>query len=63
MLITYYFGGYLFMFEIGEMSISVFYAMLVVFNFRLSEIIYDKILNEVFTQNSVFLHETFKKMR
>ena len=51
------------MFEIGEMSISLFYAALVILNFRLAVTIYDKLVFEVFTRNSIFLHETFKKMR
>lgn len=62
-IFVYYFGSYLYMFEIGEVSISLFYGALVVFNFKLAVIIYDKAVNEVFTQNSVFLHEMFKKMR
>ena len=39
------------------------YAALVLVNFRLSEKIYDSVVNEFFTRNSVFLHEGFKKIR
>jgi hypothetical protein len=51
------------MFEIGEMSISLLYAALVLLNFRLAEKIYDSVINEFFTRNSLFLHDAFKKMR
>ena len=45
------------MFEIGEMSISMLYGALVILNFSLAEKIYDTVLNEFFTRNSVFLHD------
>lgn len=51
------------MFEIGEMSISMLYAALVLLNFRLAEKIYDGIIEPSFTRHSIVLHETFKKMR
>ena len=62
-IFTYYFGSYLYMFEIGEMSISMLYGALVLFNFKLAVTIYDKFVFEIFTRNSIFLHETFKKIR
>ena len=62
-IFTYYFGSYLYIFEIGEMSISIVYAALVPLNFKLAEWIYDHAIHEAFTRNSVVLHEAFKKMR
>ena len=62
-LLTYYFGTYLGYLDIGEMTISVVHAALVVLNFRFAEWVYDNIVSEGFKHNQRFLHETFKKIR
>lgn len=59
-IITYWIGDWLFLLEIGEMSISVLHAALVPFNFKLAEMIYDNIVEAAFHKNELFLHETFK---
>ena len=51
------------MLDIGELSISMIYAALVPFNFKLSEYIYDKLVFEAFNKNEKFLHDSFKKIR
>ena len=62
-IITYYFGTYLKMLDVGDLSVSMVYAALVPFNFKLSEWVYDRIIFEAFNKHEKFLHEIFKKIR
>lgn len=51
------------MLDIGDLSISMIYAALVPFNFKLSEYMYDKVVFEAFNRNEKLLHDLFKKIR
>lgn len=49
--------------EVGDMSIAVMYASLVIMNFKLAEWVYDNMINEMFHRNQKLLHDIFKYCR
>jgi len=59
-LIHYYLGDLLDYVDIGDLTVSFLYLAMVVWNFKLSEWVYDKIIHEFFSRNETLLHEVFK---
>lgn len=62
-LIHQYTGWVFSYFEIGEMTISIIYFILVIADFRLAEWIYDKCLVLMLQQNEKIIHRFFKWVR
>lgn len=62
-LLTYYLQSVLSYLDVGKLAISIIHATLVIFDFKLSEIVYDNIIQEFFGRNEVLLHELFKYLR
>jgi len=59
--LTYQYLGFLFgILDISDMAVSAVYLCLVVLDFRASEFIYDKILNELLMANEKVFHRFFK---